>query len=82
MRFPGFTDEWKKYELNQLVKRVTRKNKDEESKIALTISAQYGLVDQESFFNNKVASSDLSHYYLRVIMPIIKVTLQVILGEQ
>lgn len=64
MRFPGFTDEWKKYELNQLVKRVTRKNKDEESKIALTISAQYGLVDQESFFNNKVASSDLSHYYL------------------
>lgn len=46
------------------MKRVTRKNKDEESKIALTISAQYGLVDQESFFNNKVASSDLSHYYL------------------
>ncbi|WP_159106302.1 restriction endonuclease subunit S [Bacteroides faecichinchillae] len=48
------------------MERVTRKNKGEESKIALTISAQYGLVDQETFFNNKVASSDLSHYYLLV----------------
>lgn len=54
------------HKLNQLVERVTRKNKGEESKIALTISAQYGLVDQETFFNNKVASSDLSHYYLLV----------------
>ena len=64
MRFPGFTDEWNSTPLNQMVERVTRKNKNEESNIALTISAQYGLVDQESFFNNKVASSDLSHYYL------------------
>ena len=64
MRFPGFTDEWKRTPLNQMVERVTRKNTGEESNIALTISAQYGLVDQESFFNNKVASSDLSHYYL------------------
>ena len=64
LRFPGFTDEWKERPLNQLVERVIRKNKNEESKIALTISAQYGLVDQEAFFNNKVASSDLSHYYL------------------
>ena len=64
LRFPGFADEWKRIPLNQLVDRVTRKNKDEESKVALTISAQYGLVDQETFFNNKVASADLSHYYL------------------
>ena len=64
MRFTGFTDEWNSTPLNQMVERVTRKNKNEESNIALTISAQYGLVDQESFFNNKVASSDLSHYYL------------------
>ena len=66
LRFRGFTDEWNMHKLNQLVERVTRKNKGEESKIALTISAQYGLVDQETFFNNKVASSDLSHYYLLV----------------
>jgi type I restriction enzyme S subunit len=64
LRFPEFSDKWERIPLNQLVDRVTRKNKNEESKIALTISAQYGLVDQESFFNNKVASADLSHYYL------------------
>ena len=64
LRFTGFTDEWNPTPLNQMVKSVTRKNTGEESKVALTISAQYGLVDQESFFNNKVASSDLSHYYL------------------
>lgn len=64
LRFPGFSNDWKLTKLSQLVERVTRKNKNEESKIALTISAQYGLVDQESFFNNKVASADLSHYYL------------------
>ena len=30
----------------------------------LTISAQYGLVDQVSFFNKTVASKDMSGYYL------------------
>ena len=30
----------------------------------LTISAQYGLVDQRTFFNNQVASKDMSGYYL------------------
>ena len=30
----------------------------------LTISAQYGLVDQISFFNKVVASADMSNYYL------------------
>ena len=30
----------------------------------MTISAQYGLIDQETFFNKKVASKDVSGYYL------------------
>ncbi|WP_303833831.1 restriction endonuclease subunit S [Ruminococcus flavefaciens] len=30
----------------------------------LTISAQYGLVDQITYFNNRVASSNVSNYYL------------------
>ena len=30
----------------------------------LTISSQYGLVDQRTFFNNQVASKDMSGYYL------------------
>ena len=30
----------------------------------MTISAQYGLVDQITYFNNRVASRDVSNYYL------------------
>lgn len=43
--------------------RITRKNEGE-SDLPLTISAQYGLVDQRTFFNNQVASKDMSGYYL------------------
>ena len=64
MRFPEFSGEWEKVILSDIVTRVTRKNKDNESKLPLTISAQYGLVDQISFFNKVVASADMSNYYL------------------
>lgn len=49
---------------SDIVTRVTRKNKNNESRLPLTISAQYGLVDQISFFNKVVASADMSNYYL------------------
>ena len=64
LRFVEFTDEWGKYELSHFVTRITRRNKNNESSLPLTISAQYGLVDQISFFNKTVASVDLSGYYL------------------
>ena len=64
LRFAEFTDEWEKYELSRFVTRITRRNKNNESSLPLTISAQYGLVDQISFFNKTVASVDLSGYYL------------------
>lgn len=35
-----------------------------ESTLPLTISAQYGVVDQITFFNKRVASRDVSGYYL------------------
>ena len=41
-----------------------RKNKNNQSKLPLTISAQYGLVDQITFFNKVIASTDMSSYYL------------------
>ena len=50
--------------LSEIATRVTRKNKNNESRLPLTISAQYGLVDQVTFFNKVVASSDMSNYYL------------------
>ena len=50
--------------LDAFTERVMRKNKSNQSRLPLTISAQYGLVDQITFFNKVVASTDLSNYYL------------------
>ena len=64
IRFKGFTDAWEQRKLGELVDRVVRKNTNNESTLPLTISAQYGLVDQITYFNNRVASRDVSKYYL------------------
>ena len=64
VRFKGFTDPWEQRKLGELVDRVVRKNINNESTLPLTISAQYGLVDQITYFNNRVASRDVSNYYL------------------
>ena len=64
LRFPEFTGEWKKWVLTEIVERVTRRNKGNVCKLPLTISAQYGLVDQITFFNKVIASADMSNYYL------------------
>ena len=64
LRFPEFHGEWEKMRLDAFTKRVMRKNKSNQSRLPLTISAQYGLVDQITFFNKVVASTDLSNYYL------------------
>lgn len=50
--------------MGEVVDRVTRKNQDLVSELPLTISAQYGLIDQNEFFDKRVASRDVSGYYL------------------
>ena len=50
--------------MSDIVERVTRKNQDLESELPLTISAQYGLIDQNEFFDKRIASKDVSGYYL------------------
>lgn len=55
---------WEQRKLGNIVERVVRKNTNNESSLPLTISAQYGLVDQITYFNNRVASRDVSNYYL------------------
>lgn len=64
MRFPGFTDYWEQRKLGDIVERITRKNENLESILPLTISAQYGLIDQNEFFDKRIASKDVSGYYL------------------
>ena len=55
--------EWKRFKLSDFATRVTRKN-GANTDIPLTISAQYGLIDQRDFFSKTVASTDMSGYYL------------------
>ena len=64
IRLPGFTEAWEQRKLSEITERVTRKNKELETTLPLTISAQDGLIDQNEFFNKTVASRDVSGYYL------------------
>ena len=64
VRFPGFTDAWEQRKLGDIVERITRKNTNNESDLPLTISAQYGLIDQNEFFDKRIASKDVSGDYL------------------
>lgn len=65
LRFSGFDDDWEEKKLGEVSDRVTRKNENLESTLPLTISAQYGLVDQITFFNNQIASTtNLRNYFL------------------
>lgn len=59
--FKGY--KWKEVKLKNLFKRITRKNNRSVTHV-LTISGQYGLVDQRDYFNRSVAGKDLSGYYL------------------
>ena len=64
LRFPGFADPWEQRKLGEIAHRIIRKNGGNQSNLPLTISAQYGLVDQRDYFNNQVARRDMSGYYL------------------
>ena len=55
---------WEQRKLGDICERVTRKNKNNQSDLPLTISSQYGLIDQRNFFNKVVAAKDMSNYYL------------------
>ena len=62
-RLPGFSGEWTVNRLHNIVKRYTKRNAVGNTNV-LTISAQYGLINQSEFFNKAVASDDKSNYFL------------------
>ena len=62
-RLPGFSGEWKKELLGNIAVRHIKRNTIGNSNV-LTISAQYGLINQSEFFNKTIASDDKSDYYL------------------
>lgn len=64
LRFPEFIGEWEEKKLSDFMTRLTRKNSNNESSRALTISSVDGLIDQGEFFKKQIASKDTSGYYL------------------
>ena len=58
------THAWEQRKLGEIANRITRKNTNLESSLPLTISAQYGLIDQNEFFDKRIASKDVSGYFL------------------
>jgi type I restriction enzyme, S subunit len=55
--------DWEKKKFENIFKRIATKN-IENNKNVLTISAQYGLISQQDFFNKSVSASDVTGYYL------------------
>ena len=50
-RIEGFEQSLSTYKMSDFSSRIATKNKDSKCSLVLTIAAQYGLVNQESFFN-------------------------------
>ena len=63
-RIEGFEQALSTYKMSDFSSRIATKNKDSKCSLVLTIAAQYGLVNQEYFFNKSVASENLTGYYL------------------
>lgn len=55
--------EWEECHFKKMFARLKRKNTENNTNV-LTISAQYGLINQEEFFNKSVASENKSNYFL------------------
>ncbi len=63
-RFKGNDEEWLETQLSKITTRINRKNEDLKTDRVLTISAQYGLIGQNDFFNRRIASNNIQSYFL------------------
>lgn len=55
--------DWEESHFKKMFSRLNRRNTTGSTNV-LTISAQYGLISQEDFFNKSIASEDKSNYFL------------------
>ena len=65
VRFKGFDGEWKICELKQFAFKVTRKNCDKEFTKTFTNSAEFGVVNQNEYFDRTISNSEnIGGYYV------------------
>lgn len=62
-RLPGFGGEWVELRLKDIANHIRRRNNVGNENV-LTISAQFGLINQSEFFDKEIASEDKSNYFL------------------
>jgi len=62
-RFSEFKEDWCEAYLKDYFARITTRNTEHNDNV-VTISAQHGLVKQETFFKKRVASETLDNYFL------------------
>ena len=56
---------WEHRELGEVSEKITQKNKDNLYSVTLTNSAEYGIIDQRSFFDKDISNAkNLSNYYV------------------
>lgn len=65
VRFKGFKGEWKKDPLYRFAKKRTEKNTKKLYNITLTNSAEFGIIDQENFFEHSISkSTSITGYFV------------------
>ena len=65
VRFKGFDGEWKICELKQFAFKVTRKNCDKEFPKTFTNSAEFGVINQNEYFDRTISNSEnIGGYYV------------------
>lgn len=62
IRLPGFTDEWQKVKLGELLNAVSLRNTNLNITRVLSVTNKYGFTLPEQTFSRVVASSDLTNY--------------------
>lgn len=71
LRFKGFNDEWKRYQLGDISDKVTEKNKGNVYSETFTNSAEHGIISQRDFLK-KI-------FQIKIIWMVIILFVQVIL---
>ena len=65
VRFKGFDGEWKICELKKFAFKVTRKNCDKEFTNTFTNSAEFGVINQNEYFDRTISNSEnIGGYYV------------------
>ena len=63
LRFPEFTEEWKKSRLSDFAAKIAKKNKGKVVKNVLCNSANFGLVPQGKYFDREIANTENTDGY-------------------